>query len=422
MARIPMTTVRFRQLCCVVLLTVIIFTTINTFQDVYQSLRVSPSHLNMQLIEKHAVYKFITKEEDGSVNVVFHVPKNAPIARFLRETSLEEISVLNPRSIETSTTLREELTTTQHKSTTKIADTVQEIITTYPLTASGSPYVLNNDKICEGVDNLTFIAMVHSATDHFYRRSVVRETWANKDLLRNYSMRVVFLLGRPQDKKIQATIEHESSLHRDIVQGNFMDSYHNLTHKGVLGFRWISEFCPQAKFVIKVDDDVFVNVFKLLLDMSNSYKADRRNIRCYVRQNGTSPIMRNSGKWKVNDWEFRNMTHFPVSYCNGFFVILTSDIIKEMYQSARKTPFFWIDDVYLFGLLPAKVGSVTFQSAPGLNLNEKHALECFSKDQPCDFLAATAVAKGNMETLWYGAIRQYKSLVEEYAKPDLLRT
>ncbi|KAK3577726.1 hypothetical protein CHS0354_002940 [Potamilus streckersoni] len=418
MASIPMN--RFRRLCCVILLTVVMFTAINTFQAVFQSSRLSPSYLNMQLIEKHASYKFITREEDGSVNVVLHVPKTAPIAMFLRERSLEGISILNPLSMEVNTTFREGLTTIQHITTKEKADTSQEESITYPLTASGSPYVLNNEKICTGVHNITFIIMVHTATDNFYRRSVVRETWANKDLLRNYSMRVLFLLGRPQDKKVQTAIEHESSLHKDIVQGNFLDTYHNLTHKGVLGYRWISEFCPQVKFVLKVDDDVFVNVFKLLSDMSNSYKADKRTIRCYFRENGTSPIMRKNSKWKVNDWEFRNMTHFPVSYCNGFFVILTSDIIKEMYQSSRKTPFFWIDDVYLFGLLPAKVGSVTFKSVPGLNLNEKQALECFTKDQPCDYLAATAVNKGNMETLWYGAIHQYKNLVEAFAKPELL--
>ena len=54
------------------------------------------------------------------------------------------------------------------------------------------------------------------------------------NLFMNHSMRIVFLLGKPKKDSTQALIEHESRLHRDIVQGNFQDEYHNLTHKGEL--------------------------------------------------------------------------------------------------------------------------------------------------------------------------------------------
>ena len=34
----------------------------------------------------------------------------------------------------------------------------------------------------------------------------------------------------------------------------------NLTLKSVMGLKWSAIFCPQAKFVLKTDDDIFVNV------------------------------------------------------------------------------------------------------------------------------------------------------------------
>ena len=37
-----------------------------------------------------------------------------------------------------------------------------------------------------------------------------------------------------------------------------MDTYENLTYKAVLGLRWIIDHCQQAKFVLKIDDDVQV--------------------------------------------------------------------------------------------------------------------------------------------------------------------
>jgi hypothetical protein len=40
----------------------------------------------------------------------------------------------------------------------------------------------------------------------------------------------------------------------------FQDTYHNLTLKTVMGLKWTSIFCPQVKFVLKTDDDIYVNV------------------------------------------------------------------------------------------------------------------------------------------------------------------
>ena len=40
-----------------------------------------------------------------------------------------------------------------------------------------------------------------------------------------------------------------------------MHTYHNLTYKNVMGKLWISEFCFQAEFVAKTDDDSYVDLY-----------------------------------------------------------------------------------------------------------------------------------------------------------------
>ena len=40
-----------------------------------------------------------------------------------------------------------------------------------------------------------------------------------------------------------------------------MDTYHNLSYKSILGKLWVSKFCEQADFVVKADDDVFVDLY-----------------------------------------------------------------------------------------------------------------------------------------------------------------
>ena len=401
-------------------------------------------NLDIRQLENSRIDKLIIEQEDGSVNLVFHIPSELKINRELKQaslrtlpplTSLNSSSVNSTRSpsvkkepkvsheklvVKTNTTKSKPMNNTSAIKTTVKTTVRPKITTSFPLTIAENPYQINNKKICSGVKDLLFLVLVHSSTLNFQRRNNIRETWANSNLFRNHSMRLVFLLGKPQKDSTQALIEHENVLHRDIVQGKFIDAYHNLTHKGVLGLRWVTEHCTKAKTIVKVDDDVFLNIFKLMDNMLTEYSNISRKIMCAVRHKGTSKIQRGSGKWKVDDGEFFNMTHFPVTYCNGFFVVMTGDIIPELYAAAKVTPFFWVDDVYVYGQLPDKAGNITHEGLRHLNLNEKEAIACFeSKETPCSMLVANAHSDGVMDKLWYGALTQHKQLAKRYIKKTL---
>lgn len=105
---------------------------------------------------------------------------------------------------------------------------------TFPLSIRKHPYNIENSQICRGMEKILFLVLVHTATTHFYRRNSIRETWANASLYKEQEMRIIFLLGLPTKEAVQAKIEQENAVHKDIVQGKFIDTYHNLTHKGVL--------------------------------------------------------------------------------------------------------------------------------------------------------------------------------------------
>ena len=52
----------------------------------------------------------------------------------------------------------------------------------------------------------------------------------------------------------------------------------NLTIKSVMGLKWSAIFCPQARHVLKTDDDIFVNVpllHKVLLKRSESDESQK---------------------------------------------------------------------------------------------------------------------------------------------------
>lgn len=69
---------------------------------------------------------------------------------------------------------------------------------------------------------------------------------------------------------------------------------------GVLAYRWIQEYCPHAKLIVKVDDDMFVNPFVLHEVFYKEHSQASRRIVCHVRLKSTSSILRGqNSKWRV---------------------------------------------------------------------------------------------------------------------------
>ena len=71
------------------------------------------------------------------------------------------------------------------------------------------------------------------------------------------------MLGRPEDGQKQEKLREENKKHGDIVQGDFLDTYHHLSYKAIMGNLWVSQFCDQAEFVVKTDDDMFIDLYEV---------------------------------------------------------------------------------------------------------------------------------------------------------------
>lgn len=84
------------------------------------------------------------------------------------------------------------------------------------------------------------------------------------------NIRRVFLLARidPQQEGYNQTnqlvIEEEYLLHKDIVQGDFVESYRHLSYKHIMGLKYAVHYCPQASWILKMDDDIAVDIYQFL--------------------------------------------------------------------------------------------------------------------------------------------------------------
>ena len=239
--------------------------------------------------------------------------------------------------------------------------------------------VLHNPALCQHHE-LDWLVYVHSAPANTERRMNLRRTWANVNLFKQQRFKVVFLMGQSSVLGTQAVIQEEFKKYGDIVVGDFEDHYKNLTLKGVMGLQWASTYCHNAPLVLKTDDDAFVNIFEVM-HILDGYKGTSKLAACPLWKDNSMPILRDPTKcmkWCVKYTEFPGRTHFP-KYCAGLTFILSRDLVSEMYKASFSTPFFWIDDVYVTGLLAGKVKDVGYVDfLRNFTLKEKVALDQYS--------------------------------------------
>ncbi|GAB0098232.1 Hexosyltransferase [Sergentomyia squamirostris] len=213
-------------------------------------------------------------------------------------------------------------------------------------------YVINQKSCRELNIQPLVLIMVHSAPGNEQKRNLIRKTWGRKDPRAH----LLFLLGSVISITDQAKLKEENRKHRDLVQGSFLDTYRNMTYKHAMVLKWFIYSCPEALFLLKTDDDVFVNTPTLYDSLEKGLSpisvSPKRLVACY--QVIGANILRDNSKWRVSPEEYHGDYYPP--YCMGYVVLFSADAVLHLYREVQDTPYFWIDDVHITGTLTKKTG------------------------------------------------------------------
>ncbi|XP_049864716.1 beta-1,3-galactosyltransferase 4-like [Schistocerca gregaria] len=243
------------------------------------------------------------------------------------------------------------------------------------------------------------LVLVHSAPDNAEKRATIRATWGGAAARAGADFRVLFLLGDVGGGERQARLDAENRRHGDLVQGNFRDSYRNMTYKHVMALKWAAYHCPGARYLLKADDDVFVNAPALLSFLARALSpwGARRLILCapfpyaYVKRSWRS-------KWRVSPLEYPGRV-YP-AYCAGWAVLYSPDVVFLLYEQAQAGPYFWIDDVHVTGTLAARA-NLTHTPLGSLVLSEAQVAAVLAGEPPPQFLfGAPNMSLDAIRRLW----------------------
>ena len=213
-------------------------------------------------------------------------------------------------------------------------------------------FVTNEPAACTPATELVIVVI--TAVHNFDDRRAVRDTWGSYVDDDRHNASLVFLLGLAPSPRLQSRLVNESRRFRDIVQEDFVDSYRNLSIKSVALLKWVTTYCNASAFVLKADDDMYVNVSNLVSALrAESAKSHSDFVLGHVFV-GAKPLQDKDSKWYTPRETFSEKV-YP-RYTSGTCYAMTTSAARRLYEASAEVPLFWLEDIYITGLCSRQAG------------------------------------------------------------------
>ncbi|GBP67836.1 Lactosylceramide 1,3-N-acetyl-beta-D-glucosaminyltransferase [Eumeta japonica] len=224
-------------------------------------------------------------------------------------------------------------------------------------------------ELCPGLGaRLRLLVLVTSAPAHASAREAIRLTWGHYALRADVA--IAFVVGAAPIES-EPTLLAEDTLYGDLIRGRFVDSYSNLTLKSVSMLEWVDEYCPRVPRLLKTDDDMFINVPRLLDFVARTANDTRTIWGKVVRR--SLPKRAPSSKYYVPPQQYPARV-FP-DFATGPAYLVSVDVVRPLYEAALREPYLRLEDVFVTGVLAGR-----------LHVRRQHTPEFYNKKvaaHPC---------------------------------------
>ena len=228
-------------------------------------------------------------------------------------------------------------------------------------------YVTTPSEVCD--HPRTFLVYMLARPTEFEWRDVIRRTWANtlhynsSCVRHGFNIQVIFAMGLSPNmsRSDRDRLSQEVTQHQDIWIGQFEDTYDNLVLKGIGVLSWIKDTCPgdRIDFVMKIDEDVFPNLYSLLTIAWSIRSGEKENTwPHFICQKPKGLLVHRDpkgrlGKYSVSFEEYPG-AHYP-PHCLGWLYIMSREGMSLVVQGTTITKPFRMEDVYMTGIAPLAV-------------------------------------------------------------------
>ncbi|XP_071104955.1 beta-1,3-galactosyltransferase 5-like isoform X2 [Haliotis cracherodii] len=270
----------------------------------------------------------------------------------------------------------------------------------FNFTVTGSPG-------CHSNPYPLLLVLVMTMHDHVEEREAIRDTWGSVVKTKKWgdsdiheNTMILFLLGKPDNNSKSDLIRQENEVHHDIVEADFRESYYNLTYKVLMGYKWAKQFCPAAKYILKVDEDTFINMAALVkilgtLDLKNTVMGP------YFE---TAAVER-GGKHQLGK-EGYPFNFYP-PHVKGNFYVMPTELAFRVLEAAEHMPYVSIEDAFITGILMKVIGGKHIGVSPAAYLPQGPSNRICDFNQPFKF-ASQKVTPNMAREIWKIILGQRK--------------
>ncbi|KAG4072867.1 hypothetical protein HA402_002610 [Bradysia odoriphaga] len=230
---------------------------------------------------------------------------------------------------------------------------------------------------------VSIVIVVPSCRNNFMQRRLIRQTYGSIRQVNNVTiLAVVFVLGSPKDSRTDLDeLDAESVRFGDVIVGDLVDTYRNLSRKAIMTYDWLTSYCGEADLVVKTDDDVMVDIFKLTAELGKWTPAELQSFKFWCGVHYSETIERNPESiYYVSPVEY-DRDKFP-KHCAGVGYVTTMRVIRLIADEISKSflgPICTHEDVFMTGIVPEQINSVGHE--PPIELVDKIAEWIFYIDE-----------------------------------------
>lgn len=239
-----------------------------------------------------------------------------------------------------------------------------------PVRNSRTLLIHNNENLCSSrnISNnqYSIVIVVLSSRKNFAQRNLIRQTYGSiRQFNHVHILAVVFMLGSldsPYRETVDANeLYSESVQYGDIIMGDFVDTYRNLSRKSIMAYDWLVSYCQAADILVKTDDDVLVNIFTLTKELTtwSSHLVRSYSFWCFVHSLET--FDRNESSFYYVSREEYPYDKVP-KHCAGLGYITPMAMVRRIAKEISKSFPDKIcpqEDVFMTGIVPERIISDT---------------------------------------------------------------
>ena len=182
--------------------------------------------------------------------------------------------------------------------------------------------------------------------------------------MKEREVKIIFVSAKSRFQSENMALQMENDRYNDIIIGDFIDSYRNLTIKSLFMLKWFVSYYKNTEYLLKIDDNVRVDIavlLNILRHYNDNHGTSSNAVIGHVLKN-RRPERKRHHKWYIPHTVYSE-SKYP-DYIAGPSYLMRSDVAEAIYKACSGVSVpLPMEDVFITGICRKKANINTQYSS-----------------------------------------------------------